>query len=148
MVASHRLASAAQLAQRREDEAARVLAEAQRSLERQREELGRLRAYRQEYGARMVAEGERGLPGVQLRRYHGFLEQLDTVIGALESRLAELQNQHERRHHEWLAARARTEALDQVIARDEVASERRRERCDQHAADDLAQRPSELGWRR
>lgn len=142
----HRLAPALELAQQRQDAAARLLGQWEARVRQQGLQLEELRRYRREYGEQWERRAAEGLTAFELRDYQHFLERLDGAVRAQEIRLAELHAQRDRQQHEWADARARTEALERVIERDLAIALRQREQREQEQADERAQRGSPFGW--
>jgi flagellar FliJ protein len=133
---SKRLMPLAQIADRKQQDAARVFRQSRDELEGFEARLGELRGYREEYLGRFHRAGNGGLGAGQMKGYLVFLAKLDEAIRQLEALLAASRQQCETRRGEWVASRARFKALDEVIARYRSAERREMLRREQRNADE------------
>jgi flagellar FliJ protein len=139
---STRLGPFARLANQRQQGAARSLHESQEELARYRQRLQELRTYRAEYCGRFQDIAKTGSSAEHIKRFVNFIAKIDDGIRQLESLIGLAQGRCEQHREEWLAARSRFRALDEVITRyrsDEAADSLRRE---QRESDERGQRGS------
>ena len=128
-----RLQPAAQAARCRQDAAARDLAGLQRRLREGQARLQQLLAFQAEYLQRFQCDGQAGLPARRLLDYTAFLAHLDRNIVQLHGHLRRLRVEFEGKRRVWAASRAKTQALETVMARyrfEEVRAEDRREQAE------------------
>jgi len=133
---SKRLKPLAQIADRKQQDAARVFRQSREELDRYEARLVELRSYRKEYLGRFHRAGNGGIGASQMKDYLVFLARLDEAIRQLEALLADSRQQCESRRGEWVTSRARFKALDEVIARYRSAERREMLRREQRDADE------------
>ncbi len=137
---SKRLRPVAEVAQRREQDAARVLKESRDTLRQYETQLENLKAYRQEYVLGFQEASVSGMGAGRMKDYLVFLSKLDDAINQLEAVMATTREDCERDRTQWVAKRARLKALDEVIARFRMEERRDEIRREQRDADERAQR--------
>jgi flagellar FliJ protein len=142
---STRLEPFARIADQRQQGAARSLQESQAELERFRQRLQDLSGYRAEYAERLEKTCKAGSCADNIKRLLGFIAQLDHGIHELRSLIAMAEHRCDQRRSEWLATRARSRALDEVITRARSEEERGRLRREQRDTDERAQRGGPAG---
>lgn len=122
-----------QVAASKEQEAARLLGDAQREVALREARLSELLAYQSEYAARFETSGGGGLDMARLQDYRVFLARLNEAI-ALQRRLVDAARVDcEARRACWLGTRQQAQAIDKVVdrfRRDEVRAQGRREQAD------------------
>lgn len=131
------LQPALELAERREEEAARELARARVALTEAHARLDELVCFRADYHAR-YARGCRS--GRLIKDLQQFLDRLDGGIQLAESQVSERERRCERCQREWLRRRARTRAIDKLIERRQFEEAAAMLRAEQHELDELALR--------
>ncbi len=136
MTRSRRLQPIARIADRRQQDAARVLKESREELDRNETRLEDLRAYREEYRNRFNRTGIGGIGASRMKGYLAFLAKLDEAIHQLELLIAASEQHCEAKRDEWIASRARFKALDEVISRYRRAERRTQLRREQRNADE------------
>lgn len=141
----HPLQAAAQVAQSREQAAAKALGESQQRLTEQQNRLQQLHMFRNEYANQFQSEGSNGISARRYQDYSAFLTNMDHGIIQLQKQLAWMQQELQRKRLAWLQSRAKTKALDEVIERDRKAQlweeDRREQRdSDEHNLRDLSGR--------
>lgn len=141
----HPLQAAAQVAQSREQAAAKALGESQQRLTEQQNRLQQLLMFRSEYANQFQNEGSSGISARRYQDYSAFLTNMDHGIVQLQQQLAWMQQELQRKRLTWFQSRAKTRALDEVIERDrktQLWEEDRREQRDndEHNLRDLAGR--------
>lgn len=128
-----------QVAASREQEAAKLLGEAQREVALREARLNELLAYQTEYAARFETSGGGGLDMARLQDYRIFLVRLNEAI-ALQRRLVDAARMEcEARRAMWLGTRQQAQAIDKAVdrfRRDEAHAQGRREQAE---ADERAQ---------
>lgn len=118
----HPLQAAVQVAQSREDEAVKLLAESQQRLVQQQNQLRQLLLFRGEYAIQFQNEGSSGgITARQFQNYAAFLNGLDQGIAQSQHQLDRLQHELQRKRQDWVRMRAKTKALKEVIERDRQA---------------------------
>ncbi len=137
---SKRLRPVAEVAQRREQDAARVLKESRDTLRQYETQLENLKAYRQEYVLGFQQASVSGMGAGRMKDYLVFLSKLDDAINQLEAVMATTREDYERDRTQWVAKRARLKALDEVIARFRMEERRDEIRREQRDTDERAQR--------
>lgn len=131
MTRSKRMQPVADVAVRREREAAARLGECQRREQACAQRLEELQRYRDEY-TRQFADGG-SFSAARLRDYRTFLERLNQAIEQQGELLARVRRDCEAQRRRWLDLHGRAEALDKVVSRyrvEERAGEERREQKD------------------
>jgi flagellar FliJ protein len=137
---ANRLDPVVKVAKSREDTAARELA-AYRALEEQQEtQLDTLLQFRAEYGERFHTAAHAGMSSQQFHDYREFLSRLDAAIEHQRQVLRQAQTDCERSRQRWAASRAKSRALDKVIAQQQAQAVRAEARRDQMDSDERAQR--------
>lgn len=139
----HPLQAAAQVAQSREQAAAKALSESQQRLTEQQNRLQQLLMFRTEYANQFQNEGSTGISARRYQDYSAFLTNMDHGIVQLQQQLAWMEQELQRKRLAWLQNRAKTMALDEVIERDRKAQlweegQREQRDSDEHNLRDLA----------
>lgn len=138
---SQRLSRVADLAHNDERAAARRLAEAQRLVDENREQLDELKSYQSSYTAlvNQAAQNAAGDIG-RLQNHRAFLTRLAAAIEAQAERIRQSEQQYSLRREEWLRERARAKALGKVVEQHRAAENRVAERRETAEQDERAQR--------
>lgn len=127
----HRLQPAVQVAQSKEDSAAKTLTEFQRRLAEHQARLQQLVEFRSDYAAQLECTGQNGISARRLQDYIAFLAKLDQSIVQSQQNVQRLQKEFQRRRNLWLMSHARTQALEGVIEKEQQQQERAQERREQ-----------------
>jgi len=125
---STRMQPVAEVALRREREAAARLGECQRREQAGVQRLEELRRYRDEYTRQFAAGGSLG--AARLRDYRAFLDRLNQAVEQQGELLLRVRRECETQRRRWLDLHGRAEALGKVVERyrvEERAGEERRE---------------------
>ena len=141
MTKSQRLQPIAKLAERREQEAARCLAECYARLRERQEKLDELLGYREEYRLRYERMASAGMHAGKVQRYLAFMRQLDAAIEHQQGMVNRASRDCEAQRREWTGLHSKTLSLDKAIERmrqDEAHQESRRE---QRESEDRPPRP-------
>ena len=137
---SRRLAPIRQLAESRENEAARRLAESQRQLVQQEKQLHEMERYLEEYSASRPAGAV--APSLLANR-EAFLRQLAEALRWQAGAVAEARQRLQQARDNWLGKHRDTDVLDRLIDRSRGDELRAQERRQQREMDEFAsQRPS------
>lgn len=137
MKRSDRLTPIRDLARGRERDAGLALAELQRRLTEQEQQLEQLRNFREEY----VSGRPPGLgttDAVRLANYGAFLGRLNEAIREQEKRVTEARHEATRLAQAWRERRAETTALDRAAERMHADERRAADRHEQREQDELA----------
>lgn len=145
MTRSHRLRALLRVAEAQEQQAARILGEAQQLLQQQQHQLGEMSDYREEYAQRFHSVGQSGVSAQQLQQLQSFLAQLDRAISQQEQRLQQRLQQLEQKRNGWLAARGQLKALDKLHQRFQQEERCLADRREQAELDDRNQRCFKAG---
>lgn len=104
------------LAERKEQEAARQLAEFQQLYNREQEQLLQLRDYKEQYLADYT-EAQKSLNTVQMQRYSGFIFRLGGVIEDQQQKLVELGAQRDKVRAHWQLRHHQRGAIADLVER-------------------------------
>lgn len=137
MTKSQRLAPVERVAQKREQDAARVLGKCRQVLGEVEARLQELIAYRDEY-ARRLASGS-GMAARHMLEYRSFLGRLGQAIGYQEQQVGAHRREFERQQERWRGAHTRTRVLEKVVERYQRAERADDDRREQQAGDELVQ---------
>ncbi|MDR3416975.1 MAG: flagellar export protein FliJ [Nevskia sp.] len=134
---SKRLDPIHRLAQNREDEAARRLAESQQALARQEVQLQEMERYLNEYGA--------GTPSAPiapalLANREAFMRQLAEALRWQAGAVADARERLESARQQWLGRHRDTDVLEHLIERSQGSERRTQERRAQRELDEFAAR--------
>lgn len=139
MTKSERLKPVAQIAESREREAARIMAEQQQHLEQQIQRLQELRNYRSEYAQRMQDAGCQGIDAGQMVEYGNFIRRLDEGAQFQLQKIEDARRLLDIRTREWRALHTKTEALNKVVDRFQNDERHLSDRREQNENDERAQ---------
>lgn len=133
MKRSERLTPVLELAETREQQAARVLGEFTRKLETTRSGLDNLKTFRDGYIAKF-RESVESLGMRQLLEYRAFIAKIDTAIDDQHKAVARAEQELTQRQADWEAARQQTKGLRTVIDKaraEEAKAEDKRQQAEQ-----------------
>jgi len=134
---SERLDPIHRLAQNREDEAARRLAESQQALARQETQLQEMERYLREYSEGMPTTP---IAPSMLANREAFLRQLAEALRWQANAVADARGRLERARQQWLGRHRDTDVLEHLMERSRVTERRSQERCAQRELDEFAAR--------
>ncbi len=127
---SRRMQPVQDIASAEEQDLARALADAERTLETQLGRLRELKQHREDYAARSRQPGSLG--GSQWRDYRVFLDRLNQAIVAQERIVAGWRTRCDGLRGQWREKRRRVESLDRIVERyrrsERIEDERREQR--------------------
>lgn len=135
-----------QVAEHREQDAARALGRELDRLATERGKLDQLIAYRDEYAHTFEARGGNGVHARELQNFHAFLGRLNAAIEQQQKAVAEAEQACEARRRQWLQRRSRSEALGKVMARYQREEARDRDRREQADSDERALQSHRRRW--
>ena len=132
----HPLQAAARVAQSREDEAVKLLAESQQRVIEQQNRLQQLLLFRGEYAIQFQTESGSGISARRFRDYAAFMNNLDQGIAQSRRELERLQQELQRKRGDWVRTHAKTKALGEVMARDQQVQQRQEDQREQRDSDE------------
>jgi flagellar FliJ protein len=144
---SRRLEPVVRIAKSREEHAAKELAACQKRVDECEEQLVSLRGFRAEYGQRLQAAAQAGIPSREFHDFTSFITRLDKAIDQQQRLLGQLRGECEAKRQHWVASRARSLALDKAVTRYTASEVRAEARKEQLAADERAQRIAPQAYR-
>ena len=137
---SERLRSLLKLAQMREDNAARQLADNSEKLQQAQQQNQQLALYSDEYQQRYLAQVNQVVSVRDLRNFQGFFQQLDKVQVQQQRLIEQRDRERELARLQWLQLYNRRRVLDQIRERSKLEEEAVSERKLQSEFDDRAAR--------
>ena len=140
MKRSQRIEPVVKVAENREQEAARLLGDAQSALAQAQQRLTELDGYRDEYIKRFHTTGSAGMSAMQMMDYRAFLLKLDQAIAEQGIVVEQATHLVEQQRQEWFARRGKVKMLDTVVARYQADEQRDANRKEQGDQDDRSQR--------
>lgn len=138
----HRLESVRELAEGKEQQAARQLAEIQTLIRTQQTELQQLEHYQQDYSRQLLDKGKRGHNAHLLYQHSQFICQVHDLCAARRLQIMDLERRSARARKDWLHLRSRHQAIKKIIQRDHQAQQQKQRQHEQDQMDELAQRAS------
>lgn len=142
MTPSEKLKPIQRIVKQREDDAARTMGVAWRSLEEEQAKLVQLRAYHQEYLMRFDAAVKKGISVAQLNEYRAFLNNLSEAVNQQERVVASRMEDHSGHKDTWKQKHSKTQAFNKVLDRYQKAEKKAADRTEQKESDDRSQRPN------
>lgn len=140
MISSKRFKPILRIAESREQEAARILGQAQQQLSAIQHQLNELHQYRQDYRQKMHSSINTGLGAQNLNNYHRFLGQLDTAIEQLNGQMAQAKQQVDLCRQGWMKRHGRSRVLDKVREKAVLMERKIQDKREQSILDDRAPR--------
>ncbi len=140
MKRSKRLKPVVQVAESREQQAARALGAAQARLAQARQQLAELQRYRDDYRQGFQQAGATGMGAARLADYQQFLHKLGQAIEQQTQQVAQATREAEAKRALWFASRGKVRMLDTVVARYQAIEEQQASRQEQREQDERAQR--------
>ncbi len=139
MVRSERMRPVARLAETKESEAAKALADATARLAEQQQRLDDLTAYRDEYTARFKETSGLGVSAARFQQFQRFLASLGEAIEQQRRVVDSARRLLEERRRLWQGARSKTKALESVVEKYQQEEALAAGRKEQKEIDDLVQ---------
>ncbi|MDO6571893.1 flagellar export protein FliJ [Gilvimarinus sp. 2_MG-2023] len=125
------------VAKRHEQEAAGYLQQHQQIVQQQREQLGQLTEYRQNYLERMSHTQLAMSPG-QLSHYSAFIHNLEAMLEQQQQQLSELEAQLTKIRQHWFSQHNRCKSIEELINRLRAGEDKDAERRLQKELDEMA----------
>ena len=122
------------IAERKEQDAAKRLGLGQQKLDKARTNLENLVTYRNGYAARFEASGQEGLSVQQLTEYRAFLQKINKVIADQERTVSQAETDLTRLRAGWEDAHRHVLGMRKVVGKlhnEEIAKEQKREQLEQ-----------------
>ena len=140
MAPSDRLKPVHDVAERREQSAAKLFGEARRILKDQEDRLEQLLMFRQEYQERFDADMRGGISATRLQEYQAFLAKLEQAIGQQRAAVEMSRRESQEKKQHWQQKHVRTQAIGKAIDRFRKEEVHHRERVEQKETDEYAMR--------
>lgn len=137
---SQRLQRVADVAGKRTDDAANVLAQCLRTLDAARQQLQELEQFRREYAQPVTAPGQPGMSVAELRNRQQFVARIDQAIIQQRSEIEQHTRFLAQARAAWVESRSRSAALETVTERHRNREQAGEERAEQAALDERMQR--------
>lgn len=150
MTKSERMKPVLQVADSREEQAAKALGECQRLLQERMQRLEGLQSYQAEYVRHFQEVGGAGATAQRLHDLQRFLANLATAIEQQQYQVELARQQCEKKRLLWQEARSKSIALEKVVARfqedERMIAERKEQKVnDEHAMNKEIARRREAG---
>ncbi|MEJ2608578.1 MAG: flagellar export protein FliJ [Candidatus Thiodiazotropha sp.] len=142
MSPSKRLSPVQRVAHSKEQNAARSMGQARKSLEQEEVKLQQLKQYHQEYLVRFQQMAGEGMNASQLQEYRAFLAKLDEAIQQQEKVVAASMVNHSSSKNNWKHKHTRTQALNKVVDRYREKEQKSANQQEQKESDEHNQRRS------
>ncbi len=139
MKRSKRLQPVVQVAESREQLAARVLGVSQGLLDQAVQQLDELKSYRDNYLQRFQQAGAAGMGAAQLGDYRHFLQKLGLAIEQQTQVIAQAEQEVAAKRSLWFTSRGKVRMLGTVVSRYRCEEERDDMRKEQQEQDERAQ---------
>lgn len=136
---SQRLQRVTDLAGRRTDEAANVLAGCLQMLDAARQQLQELEQFRHEYAQAPTAPGQPGMSVAELRNRQQFVARIDQAIIQQRQEIQQHTRHLAQARAAWIQSRSRSAALETVTERYRSREQASEERAEQAAQDERVQ---------
>lgn len=140
-----RLAPVIDMAERAEQEAARLFGQGQAQLAQAEAKLGELHQYFSDYQQQWMTQGSQGVSGQWLVNYQRFLSQLESAIGQQQRSVQWHQANQDKLRQQWQQRRARLDGLRKLVERylqeARVAADKREQKLLDEFSQRLAGRP-------
>lgn len=144
MKKSQRYVPIEKLAKNQEQKSAEQLAQANKSLADMEMQLENLQQYKKDYQKQFGHQGQQGMTGSQLQRYHQFLQQLDQAISQQENKILNAKQSLQQVHKRWQHDNTRFEAVNKLRTRSEKQERLQLDKAEQKALDDRQRKPSDF----
>lgn len=136
MKKSGRLSVVHRVAELREQQAARQLADLQSQVQNAKQQHSQLQDYRLEYQQRWQTAGQEGTTGQGMRQFALFMRDLDHAIETQQEQVVFVEQQFNQATMEWREVYARRNAMGQLVERVRVEEEIAEEKILQKEIDD------------
>jgi flagellar FliJ protein len=138
MSPSKRLRPVQRVSESSEQDAARVMGQAQAALHEQEKKLAELETYLRDYQTQLAREGRHAVSADRLQEYRGFMSRLGEAIARQRRKVDDARSVYEKHRRHWLAARQRCQSLEKAVERYRRDEDREAGRREQRETDDRA----------
>ncbi|QLF94453.1 flagella biosynthesis chaperone FliJ [Pseudomonas sp. ABC1] len=135
-----RLAPVIEMAERAEQEAARMLGQAQGQLRQVEAQLADLQRYNGDYQQQYIEQGRQGVSVQWMLNYQNFLAQLETAIGQQQRSVSWHRDNIEKLRERWRECNARLQGLSRLVERYQQEARAIADKREQKLLDEFAQR--------
>lgn len=132
---SKKLTRIVSLASSDEQRSGEQAGKSRQELDKQRERLGELNAFRHNYSNRTGSDS--GISSAHLKDYKQFLERLDSAVSAQKQIIQDSERNYETHRKRWMVKRQRRESLERVLDKHMQVEATHQERLEQKKMDDL-----------
>jgi len=144
MTRSKKLQPVVELARQETEQAVTKLAQVNRLLHQEQQQLHDLQNYRQEYLLRFRGADPLVMPARKAIELRNFLAQLDQAIALQEQQVKQFLTQATQQQQHWIKARSKQHAMQALLERYQQEETQRQERQEQRLSDEYS---AQL-WRR
>jgi flagellar FliJ protein len=137
-----RLAPVIEMAEKAEQEAARLLAQGQTQLSQAEAKLGELEQYYSDYQQQWIQQGSQGVSGQWLMNYQRFLSQLESAIGQQQRSVNWYRDNLQKLRQQWHQRHVRVEGLSKLVESYQKEARIAADKREQKLLDEYAQRLS------
>ncbi|MBK3867805.1 flagella biosynthesis chaperone FliJ [Pseudomonas stutzeri] len=135
-----RLAPVIAMAEKAEQEAARLLGQGQAQLNQAEAKLGELEQYFRDYQQQWMQQGSQGVSGQWLMNYQRFLSQLESAIGQQQRSVNWYRDNLLKLRQQWHQRHVRVEGLSKLIESYQREARIAADKHEQKLLDEFAQR--------
>ena len=130
------------MAEKAEQEAARLLGQGQTQLNQAEAKLGELEQYFSDYQQQWMQQGSQGVSGQWLMNYQRFLSQLESAIGQQQRSVNWYRDNLKKLRQQWHQRHARVEGLSKLVESYQKEARIAADKREQKLLDEYAQRLS------
>lgn len=138
MARAQKLIPVIDMARRETEKAQLQLAEANRLLHQEQQQLQDLQQYRQDYLQRFRSADPQAMPARKALELRGFLVQLDQAIQLQETQVRQFFTQSQHKQHTWLQARSKQQAMESLMERYQQQDLQQQQRREQLVSDEYS----------
>jgi flagellar FliJ protein len=128
------------LAQNQADESSRKLGQLKAKWQNAEDKLRQLKAYREDYRAKLHETIQGGMGATQMRDFHLFLAKLETAISHQTKEVQRCQAKWEEGQVEWLEHRRKLKTYDTLSQRHHKMEQKKEAKIDQRDQDEYARK--------
>lgn len=138
MAPSDRLKPVQDVAERREQSAAKLFGDAQRLLKDHESRLEQLHLFQREYRERFDSDLRGGLSAIRLQEYQAFMAKLDQAIQQQQAAVELGRQESRQKKQHWQQKHTRTQAIGKAMDRFAREENQARERLEQKESDEFS----------
>ncbi|MAL90505.1 MAG: flagellar protein FliJ [Pseudomonas sp.] len=135
-----RLAPVIEMAEKAEQDAARLLGHGQTQLNQAEAKLGELEQYFRDYQEQWMQQGSQGVSGQWLMNYQRFLSQLESAIAQQQRSVNWYRDNLRKLREQWQQRHARVEGLSKLVESYQREARIAADKREQKLLDEFAQR--------